>query len=349
MAATIHFRGPLRYRLRSAATVCRSLVETSVRPTSKGSRQPGCNWLFEAGTEILKSQLAVAFEMRDVYEARRYLDSFDILSGHSDVSTTPVTHELFRGSWFAANNADTDVTVLYFHGGGYSFYPRSYAHLIRQVTLGAKSRTFALDYRLAPDYRFPAQLEDAVNAYRWLLANGTQPENLVFIGDSAGANLALAALLALRDTKLPLPALAIALSPPTDFETRPADFVHEGSSDWINWQMLEQWRDWFCDAVQRSNPLVSPARADLRGLPPIYIQAGCAEILYDSIQSFADRARNQGADVVLDSWDYMNHDFQMFAPYVPQSVEALRRLGEVVARRTRDAQHSKPVFAMGFD
>ena len=92
--------------------------------------------------------------------------------------------------------------------------------------------------------------------------------------------------------------------------------------------MLEQWADWFCERAERWHPLVSPVWADLRGLPPIYIQAGGAEILYDSIQAFADRARKQGADVVLETWKNMNHVFQMFGPDVPQSAEALRRLGK---------------------
>jgi acetyl esterase/lipase len=94
--------------------------------------------------------------------------------------------------------------------------------------------------------------------------------------------------------------------------------------------MLEQWADWFCDSSERRNPLVSPLRADLRGLPPIYVQAGRVEILYDSIQEFADHAQKQGSDVVLESWEGMNHVFQMFGSDSPQSVEALQRIGQVV-------------------
>ena len=133
------------------------------------------------------------------------------------------------------------ATVLYFHGGGYSFYPRAYANFIALITLAAKSRTFALDYRLSPEHRFPAQLEDALNAYRWLLETGVDPDHLVLAGDSAGGNLALALLLAARDSKLPLPALAIALSPPTDFETNHASIVRNQDSDWIDKRMLDQW------------------------------------------------------------------------------------------------------------
>jgi acetyl esterase/lipase len=99
--------------------------------------------------------------------------------------------------------------------------------------------------------------------------------------------------------------------------------------------MLTRWTDWFCDLAQRRDPLVVPLWADLRGLPPIYIQAGRCEILYDSVQAFADRARSQGANVVLESWEDMNHDFQIFGPDVPQSAEAFWRIREVIAHRVR--------------
>jgi acetyl esterase/lipase len=129
-----------------------------------------------------------------------------------------------------------------------------------------------------------------------------------------------------------MPALAVALSPPTDFEL---ELIGGWKFDWIEKRMLQQWADWFCDGAERSQPLVSPIRADLTGLPPIYIQAGRAEILYDSIQAFADRAQQQGADVVLQAWEYMNHVFQMFGPDSPQSAEALRMIGQVIDERVR--------------
>jgi epsilon-lactone hydrolase len=287
----------------------------------------------EVGTRMLKKQVVTAFEMSDVEQQRRYLDSVLISSPPTlALNITPVVQAKFQGKWFAAKNAQPAVTVLYFHGGGYCYYPQAYAYFIALITLAAKSRTFALNYRLTPEHRFPAQLEDALNAYRWLLESGTDPDSLVVAGDSAGGNLTLALLLAARDAKLPRPALAIALSAPTDFET---ERIGNQGFDWIDKRALIQCADWFCDPAQRGDPLVSPLRADLRGLPPIYMQAGRAEILYESIQAFADHGRNQGADVVLESWEDMSHDFQMFGPDAPQSDDALRRIGEVIDDRVR--------------
>ena len=298
----------------------------------------------EAATQVLKRRMITILEAADVDDARRHLDSVLIsLPEMEEVDVTQVAQEKFRGSWFTSKRADASATVLYFHGGGYSFYPQTYANFIALISLATKSRTFALDYSLAPEHRFPAQLEEALNAYRWLLESGTDPNDLVLAGDSAGANLTLALQLAARDLKLPLPALAIALSPPTDFETECASLVTNQDCDWIEKQMLVRWADWFCDSDQRRNPLVSPRWADLRGLPPIYIQAGRAEILYDSIQAFADRAKSEGADVVLESWEDMNHIFQIFGRHVSQSAQALQRLGEVIDARVRERKERKIV------
>ncbi len=107
--------------------------------------------------------------------------------------------------------------------------------------------------------------------------------------------------------------------------------------------MLEVWADWFCDSAERRNPLISPLYADLRGLPPIYIQAGRAEILYPSIQAFADRAREQNADVVLETWEDMTHDFQLFGLDSPPSAEALQRIGQVIDARVRGQKNMETV------
>jgi acetyl esterase/lipase len=99
--------------------------------------------------------------------------------------------------------------------------------------------------------------------------------------------------------------------------------------------MALTWRDWYCSPDERALPLVSPIHANLRGLPPIYIQAGRAEILYDSIVAFAIEAKSQGANVTLETWESMNHVFQFFGHDAPQSSEALRRIGEVIAQTIR--------------
>lgn len=344
MAARIHFAGPPQYRLRSAAELCRSILQVACRRLFKGPRRPSWNWLVEVGAHMLKRQVATALGMRDVKKARRYLDSVVIGSpALSEVNITPVTQEKFKGKWFTVMNAQAGATVLYLHGGGYSFYPQSYDSFLALIAQAAKARTFALDYRLSPEHRFPAQLDDALHAYRWLLETGVRAGNLVVAGDSGGGNLALALLLRVRDSNFPLPALAVLLSPPTDLETVYPSLASNRETDWIDLPELLQWAEWFCDSSQLRDPLVSPIWADLRGLPPIYIQAGEGEVLYDSIRAFVDRAKSQGADVVLEAWEDMNHVFQIFGPDAPQSADALRRIGEIVDSRVRKRESTEAV------
>jgi epsilon-lactone hydrolase len=335
MTVRLQFTGPWKYRAKSAAMLCKATADVCLRRLRNGSISTAWNLAAELGTEILKRQLVVAFEMPDVEEARSYLDAFTIHSGTlAKVSTTDIALENFKGSWFIPKDVDPAITLLYLHGGGYSFYPKSsYSNFAAMITLSAKARLFALDYRLAPEHKFPAQLTDATNAYRWLLGTGVNPKQLVVLGDSAGGNLTLALLLSLRDSTLPLPALAICLSPATDFGAWGAGAPVNSEFDWITQGMTLHWADWFCSQAERSHPLVSPVNADLRGLPPIYIQAGGSEILLPSIQMLVDRAKEQGSDVVLDTWPAMNHDFQLFGYDVPQSAEAIKRIGEMIALR----------------
>lgn len=340
------FSGPVRYRLLAVAGFCRSVIYAWLRRVVKGPRRPGWNWTMELGTEVLRTQLRVAFTM-PVNQSRSFLDSFRFdPPALSRVEITPVSQEAVRGSWFVPRASQPKLTVLYLHGGGYSYYPKAHAGLIALITLKANARTFALDYRLSPEHCFPAQLEDGVNAYQWLLNTGVSPNHLVVAGDSAGGNLALVLLFTLRDRHLPLPALAVAMSPPVDFgladkpDAGGGSMVANAPFDWIEAPMLLKWAGWFCQCDQRMNPLVSPMYADLRGLPPIYIQAGRAEILYDSIEAFATSARKAGVNVTLESWADMNHDFQMFGSRVPQSAEALRRLGEVIKAHAGNLQNA---------
>lgn len=102
------------------------------------------------------------------------------------------------------------------------------------------------------------------------------------------------------------------------------------SSDWIEKRMAVRWAEWFCGGTDLKNPLVSPVHADLRGLPPIYIQAGDAEILIDMIRTFVRKAQEQGVQITLEEWKHMNHFFQAYGTFTPQSKEALQRIGEVI-------------------
>jgi len=322
--------GKWKHRLRSLFALYWSLLYVSIRRLARGSLLPNWSWAFESSTHFIRYQTVTAFDMPNHAEGREYENSLVFASPAVAKMKIESVNEPVKGHWYHPKSEIKDITVLYLHGGGYAYYSKAHENLIALVTLAAESKTFALDYRLIPEHPFPAQLDDALTAYRWLLETGVSPERLVVIGDSAGGNLTLALLLALRNSKSTLPALGVCIAPWTDVENSGNSLKANEPFDWVEKRMTLQWAEWLCKNSNPRDPIVSPINADLRGLPPIYIQAGGAEILYDMIQAFYDKAQAQGANVKLDVWQHMNHDFQAFGDLMPESKEALMRIGQVI-------------------
>jgi monoterpene epsilon-lactone hydrolase len=326
---TLH--GRWQYRWRSVMTLWWSTVFITVRRLLRGPRFSNWSWGFETVLHFMKAQAATAFALPDLTDGREYEDALVFASPAVDqVCIEPVAGAI-KGDWFRPKSQTRNVTVLYLHGGGYVHYAQhTHQNLIALVALATEAQTFALDYRLAPEHPFPAPLDDALAAYRWLLATGVAPERLVIAGDSAGGHLTLALLLALREARLPLPAASICLCPWTDLANSGESMTTNAPYDWIDQQMTAQWSAWFCQDADFRHPLISPTQADLQGLPPLYLQAGSAEILHDMIEAFAEHARQQGASVELEVWPNMVHDFQAFGTMLPESQAALARIGEVI-------------------
>lgn len=344
MFPKVSFRGSPAHRVRAVATISQAIARATARRSSHGPRLPHWNWTFEIGTEILRDHVRNAFLMKDVAIARRYLETVLMDSALvSKVKCQDVTAGAICGTWFYPENAVAGRTLLYLHGGGYSFYPKlAYRGFLSVIAHATRCAMFVPEYRLAPEYPFPAQLEDALHAYRFICGSGISPEQLSIGGDSAGGHLTISLLLALRDASLPMPAFAFALSPATEFDAARASMVENEAFDWIDIRMLIRWANWFCQSHARTNPNVSLLRADLRGLPPLYVQAGGSEILIDSILAFVDVAREQGAKLEFDSYPEMNHVFQAFGYDVPQSAEALRKLGYMLHTYTNSAEAENP-------
>lgn len=234
------------------------------------------------------------------------------------------------GAWLVPDDAEDGAAILYFHGGAYVVGSiSSHRDIAAQIGAAAGSRVLIVDYRLAPENRFPAAVEDAVASYRWLLSNGYAPDRIVMAGDSAGGGLVVAALLSLRESKDPMPAGAMLLSPWTDLE------VMGRSAGTVGWRdpvicagSLRKDALRYLGGADAKDPLASPIYADLRGLPPLYIQAGTTEILLDDSTRLAQNARDDGVEVELDVWEGMFHVWQIFSPLIPESVLAIDALGE---------------------
>jgi epsilon-lactone hydrolase len=258
-----------------------------------------------------------------------------------------------RGEWLERVDSATGLagnpTVLYCHGGGYYFCsPRTHRSIVFGLATRADASIFSLDYRLAPEHRFPAALDDTLAAYRQLIAMGTSPESIVIAGDSAGGGLALATLVALRDAGDPLPAGGLLFSPWTDLAAAGASIRTNDSADpMFCGASIKLGAQVYLGDTPPTHPYASPVYADLQGLPPLYVMAGSTEVLLDDSQRVANNARAAGVDCEFEVWKNMPHVWPMFAPFIPEANRALDHAAAFVRRATgRAAQSTQPSSAM---
>lgn len=250
----------------------------------------------------------------------------------SDVKHEAVDVDGTPGEWISVKGTTGDTTILYLHGGGYVIGSiNSHREMISRIARAAKVRALAIDYRLAPEYPFPAAVEDATKAYRWLLRQSVPPERVIVAGDSAGGGLTVALLLALRDAGDPLPTAAVCISPWTDLEITGESMVTKKDVDPMIRPDDAKWgAERYYGSADPRNPQVSPIHADLSGLPPLLIQVGTSEVLLSDSARLAERATSAGVDVTLEEWEEMVHVWHFFAFMLPEGQQAIERIGEFV-------------------
>jgi epsilon-lactone hydrolase len=237
--------------------------------------------------------------------------------------------------WVTPAGAGDGRVLLYLHGGGYQIgSPATLRHMIALLCAAAQARALSVDYRLAPEHPFPAALDDAVAAYRWLLAGGTDPATIAIAGDSAGGGLALGTLVALRDAGYPMPAAAVLLSPWTDLALTGESLRTRADVDvMLKPGSMHETAGVYLAGQDPRHPCASPLYADMRGLPPLLIHVGDAEVVLDDSTRVAARARAAGVDVTLEVWDEMPHVFHAWAGLLPESDQAIKRIGEWLRAR----------------
>lgn len=269
-------------------------------------------------------------------ELREFLES---LSGQGqlppDTRVEKTTVGRMTAEWVSGQNAEEGRVILLVHGGAYALGScNSHRDLAARIAIASSARALVVEYRLAPENPFPAGLEDAISAYRWLLERGTKPENIVIVGDSAGGGLTLATLLSLRDAGDPLPAGAVLLSPWTDLAMSGESHTSRAELDPVlNKGTMPQFIGYYLGDRDPKTPLASPLYADLHGLPPLYIHVGDDEILLDDSRMLAERARAAGVDVSLEVWEGMWHVFHSSASQVPEGTQAIEKIGAFVKQR----------------
>jgi monoterpene epsilon-lactone hydrolase len=254
----------------------------------------------------------------------------------SDVTCEPVNAGGVPAEWIAAPGAVQDRVILYLHGGGYVIGSiNTHRAMIARIARASNARALAIDYRLAPEHPFPAAVDDATAAYKWLLAEGYEHGKIVIAGDSAGGGLTLAALVALRDSGVPMPAGAVPISPWTDLEGTGESVRSRAAKDpMVTQSNLAESAKQYYGARDPTDPLVSPLHANFRGLPPMLIHVGDAEILLDDSTRVAERAKAAGVKVELEVWDDMIHVWHVFAKLLPEGQQAIDKIGKFVIART---------------
>jgi len=237
--------------------------------------------------------------------------------------------------WVAPPGVSPGRVLLYFHGGAYQIgSPANLRHLVALLSGAAGARALSVDYRLAPEHPFPAAIEDALAAYRWLLASGIDPALIAVAGDSAGGGLALGALVALRDAGDPMPAGAVMLSPWTDLALTGDSLRTRAAVEvMVKPEGLPEDVALYLAGADPRHPYASPLYADLRGLPPLLIQVGDAEVILDDSTRLAARASEAGVEVSLEIWDDMPHVFPAFAGLLPEADQAIERVGSWLDQR----------------
>jgi len=254
----------------------------------------------------------------------------------SDVRCEPVDAGGVPAEWITTPGVAAERVIYYLHGGGYALGSiNTHREMVSRLSRAASARALIIDYRLAPENPFPAAVDDSTAAYRWLLSVGVDPARLVIAGESAGGGLTVATLVALRDAGESLPQAGICLSPWVDMEGLGESMITKADIDPIATRdgILMLAKAYLGDTDPRT-PLAAPLYADLTGLPPLLIQVGTAEILFDDAMRLADTARAAGVDVTLEPWEDMIHMWHSFAAMLPEGQQAIDRIGRFIREHT---------------
>jgi len=246
------------------------------------------------------------------------------------VTLSPVKLDGASAEWIYPPNLSPQSIILYLHGGAWTLgWTNNGRRMLAYISLAARSRALALDYSLAPEYPFPAAHTDCFKAYCWLLSNGILPKNIVVAGDSAGGNLVLSTLLAVRNAGLPQPAAAVCISAVTDLACTGETFQTKKDPG-LTTTFVRTMIQHYIGSQDPLQPLISPLYADLTGFPPLLIQVGEDELLLSDSVRLADKARKAGVDVQLVIWPKMWHVWHTFVPVLPEAHQAVNEIGAFI-------------------
>jgi monoterpene epsilon-lactone hydrolase len=286
-------------------------------------RHPDWSWSQEIGVtlSLYNGRRAIGLPAAD---ARTESEAFArFLSPPKEVDRRPADLDGLAGEWFEPPNIECNAVILYFHGGGYGIGSTAlWAEVLARLALATQSRVLSVDYRLAPEQPYPAAVDDARKAYTWLLESGIAASDIVLAGDSAGGGLVLAALVALRDASVTLPASAILFSPWVDLTSSSKSVETNAAYDWGDRDYLLHWARLYAGEYDLDHPMISPLFAELHALPPLQLHVGDSEMLLDEVSELARRIELSGGKAELKVWPATVHGWLSMAAIFPKSTEA---------------------------
>jgi acetyl esterase/lipase len=240
-----------------------------------------------------------------------------------------------KGEWVKTKTSSPSRLILYFHGGGYiAGSPETHRALIAKLAHASEASAFAVAYRLAPEFAFPAAVRDGIDAYRQLLARGLPTSSIVLAGNGSGGGLAFAVLLAIRNAGLPMPAACVAMSPWADMTLSGWSVMQNARNDTaLSWELLFVSARHYLKKSHPSDAYASPVFANFKDFPPIMVHAGSLEMLRDDASRIGDRAAEAGVPVSVEIYDGMQHVFQANS-HVPEARVSLQRLGQFIRQKT---------------
>lgn len=316
-------------------------TRTLLRRLRHGPRRPGWTYAFESFLAFMGSRPP----MRDAASTQAFRRSMEKMApaGPSPrvVTRTRVDAGGVPATWMAPAAGSGSAVVLFLHGGAYVMgSAEQYRSFCGQLARDTGARLLVPDYRLAPEYPYPAGLEDALAVWRWLRSTGVEASRVVLAGDSAGGGLALALLVALAEAGEPMPVGAALLSPWVDLACEAPSHVENAPYDFLNTEQLLTWARFYAGTLDLKDPRVSPLRASPRGLPPLFLQAGGVELFRDAVVELAERARAAGVPVTLDVCEHLPHVPCSFGALVPSARGAYARAVAALRHMVEDAQRT---------
>lgn len=293
------------------------------------------NWFIKQHLKNMKDELnrLTIMERRKQFE----LTLGSITSPHEALTQDIEILPHLKARWIFDDHCRKEQVILYFHGGGFCMgtldsYQATCTDIMHEVGI----QVLLVDYRLAPEHPFPAGLYDCVAAYDFLLKEGYLPENIAFVGDSAGCNISLATALTLLKRHVRLPSCIVMLSPCTLVEMYDDDEIYhdiEKKDVFLSAHILRIWSKAYRNGISSKDPLVSPLYANLTGMPSLFITIGTDDMLLEPARLFHMRALDHGVDSTMEVKEGCFHAHQMLHAYIPEGIEVMKHVAQFIKKK----------------